>query len=59
MKDLDISGLLQVRYGFEILKSIMFDKEDLAMQLFQKRLVIDSDTDDDLQTDFSDKNGTI
>ena len=26
--DLDIAGLLEVRYGFEILKSILFDEDE-------------------------------
>ena len=30
-QDLDISGLLQVRYGFEIMKSILFDEDDLVL----------------------------
>ena len=32
--DLDISGLLQVRYGFEIMKSILFDEDDHVLQSF-------------------------
>ena len=43
--DLDIAGLLQNRYGLEIIKSILFDDEDLKLLSFQKRLVINSDTD--------------
>ena len=31
-QDLDISGLLQVRYGFDIMKSILFDEDDLVLQ---------------------------
>ena len=33
-KDLDIAGLLQVKYGFEILKSILFDEDDLLLTSF-------------------------
>ena len=29
--DLDISGLLKAKYGFEILKSILFDEDDLVL----------------------------
>ena len=51
--DLDISGMLQVRHGFEILKSILFDEEDHVLQTFQRRLVIDSETADvDFMTDY-------
>ena len=51
--DLDISGMLQVRHGFEILKSILFDEEDHILQSFQRRLVIDSETGDmDFMTDY-------
>ena len=57
--DLDISGLLQIRNGFEILKSIIFDEDDLWLQSFQKRLVINSDTDSDLKTDFERERQTI
>ena len=31
IQDMDISGLLQVRYGFEIMKSILFDDDDLVL----------------------------
>ena len=51
-KDLDVAGLLQVRYGFEILRSVLFDKDDLVLQAFQRRLVIDSDTDTGNQADY-------
>ena len=33
------------------MKSIMFDRDDLILQSFQKRLVIDSDTDTEIPTD--------
>ena len=48
--------MLRARYGYEILKSILFDEEDMLLQHFQRRLVIDSESgEEDRMTDYSRK----